>query len=275
MPIADFVSRLVDVQQRRSSVVCVGLDPDPDRLPRHLLAEHTLPDAVVAFNRAIIQATASVTSAYKLNLAFYEAIGAEGWRVLEETLAVIPDDAITLADGKRGDIGNSVRFYAGAVFDQLGFDACTVSGYMGRDSVVPFLEYEGRAAFLLVRTSNPGAVDFQDVTCESEDLFMRVARLSAAWDVDRPGTLGFVVGAADLGALRQVRDAHPEVPLLIPGIGAQGGDARGVMQMAGEGPVLINSSRGIIYASDGRDFDVAAGDAAEELRATLERLRAS
>lgn len=275
MPSSPFNSRLAEVQNRQESVLCVGLDPDPDRLPPHLLEEHALPDAVIAFNTAVVDRTKAAACAYKLNLAFYEALGADGWRVLEASLAAVPDDRITIADGKRGDIGNSARFYARATFEQLGFDACTVSGYMGRDSVAPFLEFGDTAVFLLVRTSNPGARDFQEITCGREPFYLHVARTARIWDDGLPGTIGYVVGATDTEALRKVRKACPEQPLLIPGVGAQGGDAHAIMRIAenGSGPVIINSSRSIIYASSGRDFAEAAGEAAETLRARLQEAR--
>lgn len=268
----DFNAKVRDAQKRRESVLCVGLDPDPERLPPHLLRGESRANAVIAFNRAVIDETRRSAMAYKLNLAFYEALGADGWPVLEATLDAVPDDIITIADGKRGDIGNSARFYADAVFEQLRFDACTVSGYMGRDSIEPFLQFGGRAAFLLVRTSNSGARDFQEIDCPDHPLYMRVAQTARRWVEGSRGTLGFVVGATDIGALRDVRQACPEIPLLIPGIGAQGGDAGAVMQITleGEAPVIVNSSRSIIYASSERDFAEAAGRAAEEFRSRLQ-----
>lgn len=273
MAATDFTERLGAIQRKKQSVVCVGLDPDPQRLPQHLTVDVDPAHAVVTFNRAVIEATASIAVAYKLNLAFFEALGAGGWNAIEATLDAVPDDALTIADGKRGDIGNSARFYARAAFAQLGFDACTVAGYMGRDSVTPFLEYEGRGVFLLARTSNPGGADFQELACGGELLFERVVRTACTWDADRVGRLGFVAGATDLAALRRIRTLTPSAPLLIPGIGAQGGDAHAVMEAAGDGPVLINSSRAIIYASGERDFAEAAAREAEALRLSLEQSR--
>lgn len=257
-------------------MLCVGLDPDPERLPSHLTGAHDLTGAVLAFNWQIIEQTRGAACAYKLNLAFYEALGADGWSVIERTLEHIPSDAVTIADGKRGDIGNSARFYARATFDRLGFDACTVSGYMGRDSIEPFLEYEDRGAFLLIRTSNPGARDLQEGMVDGEPLYLRLARMAAAWNEGQPGTLGFVVGATDVDSLARTRRTLPEIPLLIPGVGVQGGDISRMMEAIGPGgaPILINSSRSIIYASDGRDFAEVAGQAAEALRAQLEAARA-
>ncbi|MEX0599506.1 MAG: orotidine-5'-phosphate decarboxylase [Rhodothermales bacterium] len=271
MPTPTFSERLQAVQRSTSSVLCVGLDPDLDRLPRHLTDGASPAEAVLTFHRAIIEATASVACAYKLNLAFFEALGAAGWEAIRSTLEAIPDDVLTIADGKRGDIGNSARFYARSTFEQLGFDACTVSGYMGEDSVTPFLQYSGRGVFLLARTSNPGATDFQEISCGEAPFFEHVVRTATKWDADLPGTLGFVAGATDIDALRRIRALAPTAPLLIPGIGAQGGDAGAVMRVAAAlgAPVLINSSRSIIYASEGRDFAEAAAREAESLRSLL------
>ncbi|GIV59568.1 MAG: orotidine 5'-phosphate decarboxylase [Rhodothermaceae bacterium] len=270
---ATFTERLLQIQARKKSVLCVGLDPDPARMPPHLFAGATPAAAVVAFNTALIEATAAVACAYKLNLAFYEALGAEGWRALEATCRQLPDDVLVIADGKRGDIGNSARFYARSVFEQLGCDACTVTPYMGHDAVQPFLAYPGKAAFVLARTSNPGAADFQERDCRGEPLYLYVARQVATWAAEAPGDGGLVAGATSAAALRTLREACPDLPLLIPGVGAQGGDARAVMQAAGRGPVLINSSRQILYAAGGTDFAEAAAREAERLRQTLEAAR--
>lgn len=267
----DFTDRLRDLQQQRRSLLCVGIDPDPAQLPRHLLDGRTLPDAVLAFNTAIMEATAAAACAFKLNFAFFEVLGREGWRVLEETLARVPDGTIVVADAKRGDIGNSARFYAEAVFEQLKCDAVTVAPYMGRDSVDPFLQYPGRAAFVLARTSNPGAADFQERDCEGAPLYLRVARAVTSWGEAAPGTAGLVAGATDERALATLREACPDLPFLIPGVGTQGGDA-GAVRLAGQtqrGLILVNSSRQILYASAGTDFADAAAREAETLRARL------
>lgn len=264
-----FTARLRENQANRSSALCVGLDPDPERLPPHLLRRHSLADAVLEFNRAIVDATADIACAFKINLAFFEILGERSWEVLRETVALVNGKALAVADGKRSDIGNSARFYAETLFDKLDFDACTVSGYMGRDSVEPFLEFDGRGVFVLVRTSNSGAADFQELDCGGRPLYEHVGRTAMTWDDDRPGTIGFVVGATDPDPVRAVRAFAPDVPLLIPGIGAQGGDAAAVMDANAGGPVLINSSRSIIYASSGEDFADAAAAAAEALRQRL------
>ncbi len=269
MPLA-FNDKLRRIQADKRSVLCVGLDPDPKRLPRHLLDRLPLAEAVVAFNAAVIEATAAAACAFKLNFAFFEALGREGFAALERTVQHLPQDVVALADAKRGDIGNTARFYAEAVFEQLGFDACTVSPYMGRDAVEPFLQYPGRAAFVLARTSNPGAADFQECDCEGEPLYARVARHAARWHDEAPGTAGLVVGATGPEALREIRALCPTLPFLIPGVGAQGGDPAAIAPAAtAEGLVLVNSSRQVIYASGGEDFAEAAGRAAEALRAAL------
>lgn len=274
---ADFTERLRHIQRQQNSVLCVGLDPDPDRLPPHLRARHSLPDAIARFNAALIEATTHVACAFKLNFAFYEALGAEGWRALTQTIQHIPADHIVIADAKRADIGNSARFYARSIFDELGCDACTVAPYMGHDSVTPFLQQAGRAAFVLARTSNPGAADFQSCMCDDTPLYLQVGWQVAAWSAATKGTGGLVAGATDVESLTALRQTCPDLPFLIPGVGAQGGDATAVMEAAArdDAPVLVNSSRGIIYASDDEDFAEAAANAAESLCATLNAARST
>ena len=264
-----FTDRLRTLQRLKQTVLCVGLDPDPARLPRPLRRESNPATAIRTFLKQIIDATRHVACAYKFNLAFFEALGRDGWSVLEATLQHIPDDALTIADGKRGDIGSSARFYARAVFELLPFDACTVSPYMGRDAVAPFLAYKERATFVLTRTSNPSAPDFQDRRCDNEPLYLAVARTAARWHQELPGTVGLVVGATDPYALAAVHLACPGLPLLIPGVGAQGGAIAPILQVARRSPVLVNSSRQILYASNRDDFAEAAARAAETLRDQL------
>ncbi len=269
MSVSRFTSRLRRIQAKHSSVLCVGLDPDPQRLPAHLVDRYDLADAVLAFNLDVIDATADLACAFKLNLAFYEILEERCWEVLRDTIARIPEGTLVIADGKRGDIGNSARFYAEAVFDRLNFDACTVSPYMGRDSVQPFLDFPGKGVFVLVRTSNPGARDFQEIEAGGTPLFERVARSALTWGTDQPGDVGYVVGATGEAALRSIRSFAPEVPMLIPGVGAQGGDADAVVASAGTGTILVNSSRQIIYASDGKDFAEAARRETDAIRTRL------
>ncbi len=266
-----FEEKVRAVQTARQSVLCVGLDPDPVRLPAHLSAAASPAEAVVRFTTAIIEATQAAACAFKLNLAFFEVLGRDGWEALEKTIRAIPRDLLVIADAKRGDIGNSARFYARSVFEHLGCDACTVAPYMGRDAVAPFLGYPGKAAFVLARTSNPGAADFQEQDCGGERLYLRVARQVMRWGADAPGSAGLVVGATGADALAELRAVCPTIPFLIPGVGAQGGDPRAVMRAAAtpDGAVLVNSSRAILYASDGPDFAGAAAREAEALRAAL------
>jgi len=264
-----FSSRLSTLRHQKQSVLCVGLDPDPDRIPTHLRPHLDLPAAVIQFCSEIISATSDLAIAYKINFAFFEALGDEGIKVMREVLGKIPDHVLTIADAKRGDIGNSASFYARSVFDDLSFDSVTVSPYMGKDSIVPFLSTEGTCAFVLARTSNPGGNDFQLLKCDDQRLFERVADQVGTWSFDTPGEGGLVVGATDIDDMTTLRERHPDMPFLIPGVGAQGGSAEDVMQAAGSGPVLVNSSRAILYASDGPDFAEKAAQAADKTRTIL------
>ena len=266
----DFLSKLRRAQESTGSVVCVGLDPDPARLPTQLRGLPT-DRAVTTFCRAIVDATAATACAYKPNLAFFEALGRPGLDVLADVIEHIPADRVIIADGKRGDIGNTAARYAESVFDQLGCDACTVNPYMGREAVEPFLTDASRAAFVLVRTSNRSASEVQELDVGGVPLWARIAALAANWDAVNPGQVGFVIGATDPVTLSKIRDVHPTVPLLIPGVGAQGGDAAAVMKASQPdvGPVLINSSRAILYAGDGLDYATKSAAAAKQLRDLL------
>jgi orotidine-5'-phosphate decarboxylase len=265
-----FTDRLRDVQKARKSFLCVGLDPDMARMPAQLLSGG-IEDSLVAFCEGIIESTAPFACAYKLNFAFFERHGVEGWRALERVAAAVPPDILTIADAKRGDIGNTSRFYADSAFSLPGCDAITVSPYMGRDSVQPFLEYPGRAVFVLARTSNPGGADFQEMLVDGEPLYARVARLAVEWASGMDGEAGLVVGATDTDAARELRRLCPNTPFLVPGVGAQGGDVPAIMDAVGAAPgnALINSSRQILYASEGTDFGRAAADAAASIRDEL------
>jgi orotidine-5'-phosphate decarboxylase len=268
------LSRLRRIQSKKNSAVCVGLDPDPDRMPAPLRDRSAL-DATLVFCRSIIDATAEAACAFKLNFAFFEALGPTGIQMLGEIARIIPDDCLTIADAKRGDIGNSARFYARSIFDEMGFDSCTVAPYMGRDAVEPFLARANTGAFVLTRTSNDGAADLQEAcTCSGTPLYLHTARKVAEWSDDAPATGGLVVGATAPEALAEIREACPTLPFLVPGVGAQGGDPAAVMAAAhtDRAPVVVNSSRSILYASDGDDYAEAAADAARELR---DRLRGS
>ena len=250
------------------SLLCVGLDPDPDMMPV---------SGVFEFNRGIVDATAGVASAYKPNLAFYEALGTAGMKALEDTIAHIrdtTDDVIIIGDAKRGDIGPSARAYAKAMFEVWGFDAITANAWGGLDSIEPFLDDETKGVFVWCRGSNPGSADFQDMETGANGqgipLYQRMARACSEWNTR--GNIGLVVGATVPGQLASVRQVCPEMPLLIPGVGAQGGDLEAAVKAGVDANgrlALVNSSRGIIYASRGSDFAAAAGRAALTLRDSI------
>ncbi|MEF8940383.1 MAG: orotidine-5'-phosphate decarboxylase [Salinivenus sp.] len=266
------IDRLRAIQREKQTALCVGLDPDPERLPAPLRDGRLLTDAVREFCATIVEATAPYACAFKPNFAFFEALGPAGLTVLDQVTAAIPDDCLLIGDAKRGDIGNSARFYARSIYEDLGFDACTVSPYLGRDSLAPFLEYEDRCTFVLARTSNDGAADLQEAcTCDGTPLYRHVARRVAEWSADADGTAGLVVGATAPAALAELRADAPSLPFLVPGVGAQGGDPAAVMDAAAtdEGRVLVNSSRSILYASEGPDYADAAAEAAQTLRDAL------
>jgi orotidine-5'-phosphate decarboxylase len=268
---ARFADKLAAAVARNDSLVCVGLDPDPRQVPDAVRAR---PDWLAYFAAGIVEATADLVCCYKPNLAFYEALGEAGLAGLRATLRAMPVDVPVLLDAKRGDIGVSAAAYAAALFDDLGADAVTASPYLGFDTLEPFLRYADRGVFVLCKTSNPGAAEFQDLLVEAEGarrpLYEHVARAAAR--ANQHGNVGLVVGATHPEAFRTVRAAAPDLPLLVPGVGAQGGD---LAMAVGEGQdrhgagVLIASSRAILYASRGADWQAAARAAAEALRAAI------
>lgn len=249
--------------KQKQSFLCVGLDTDPDRIPAHLLKEE---DPIFAFNKAIIEATQEFAVAYKPNIAFYEALGQKGWESLAKTIEIIPDDCLIIADAKRGDISNTAERYAKAFFGELGANAITIAPYMGSDAVTPFLAWENCWTFALALTSNPGAADLQ--YHGTPPLYMKVIEQARNWSEGQPGHLGFVVGATRAEALTEIRAAAPEAFFLVPGVGAQGGDLQAVCRHGRNdlGGLLINSSRGIIYAGKDEHFAEAAHDAAKALK---------
>lgn len=267
---------LIDNIKRKKSYLCVGLDTDLNKIPKHIF-EEAPEDPVFAFNKAIIDATAPYCVAYKPNIAFYETLGYQGWIALEKTIryirATYPDQFI-IADAKRGDIGNTARMYARAFFDYMDVDALTVAPYMGEDSVTPFMEYPGKWTVLLALTSNKGSHDFQFFAdSEGTRLFERVLAKAQEWG--NKDNLMFVAGATQGSLLADVRRVAPDNFLLVPGVGAQGGSLEEVAKYAmnNECGLLVNSSRGIIYASSGTDFDTVAAiearNLAEQMAATL------
>jgi orotidine-5'-phosphate decarboxylase len=266
-----FLDRLRDAQAHAGACLCVGLDPDADRLP-HLLRAAPPPEAFAAFLTDIVRATAPFACAYKPNAAFFEAYGSAGAAALEAAVRAVrrhAPHALVVLDGKRGDIGNTARHYARAAFEALGADALTVTPYMGRDSVAPFLEYAGRAAFVLARTSNAGAADVQERVVEGRPLYAHVVEAAQAWCEGQAGTVGFVAGATDPQALAAVRRLAPTAPLLVPGVGAQGGDAAAVLEANAGGPLLVNVGRDVLYARGGADFAEGAAEAAERFARLL------
>lgn len=259
--------QIIDQIRKKGTFLCVGLDTDIKKIPEHLLTEE---DPMFAFNKAIIDATAPYCVAYKPNTAFYESRGTEGWQTLERTVNYLrtnyPDHFI-IADAKRGDIGNTSSLYARAFFENMGVDAITVAPYMGFDSVKPFMDYEGKWVILLALTSNPGSRDFQFLTdMTGTRLFEHVLETAQKWGTTE--NLMFVVGATQGAMFAEVRRVAPQSFLLVPGVGAQGGSLEEVAKwgMTPECGLLVNSSRGIIYASSGTDFADAAAAEARKLR---------
>jgi len=259
----NFIEKLTKAAKKNKSLLCVGLDPDPALIPDNI--------SVLDFNKAIVDVTADLVCAYKLNLAFYEALDDRGLEALRGTIRHIPGDIPVIGDAKRGDIGNTAKAYAKSIFSNFDFDATTVNPYLGFDSVEPFIQYRDRGVFILCRTSNAGATDFQSLLCEVEGshqpLFEIVAQKVSQWNTY--GNLGLVVGATYPEELKQIRQNHPDMPLLIPGIGAQGGElslaVRYGVDKQGQ-KAIINSSRQILYASRDKDFASASRQAAAELR---------
>jgi orotidine-5'-phosphate decarboxylase len=264
-------SQLFENIVKKRSFLCVGLDSEPDKIPL-VLRKRT--DPVFEFNKRIIDATNKYTVAYKPNVAFYESSGSAGWLSLEATVNYIKKkypDIFVIADAKRGDIGNTSKMYAKAFFENMHFDAVTVAPYMGEDSVVPFLSYEEKWVILLVLTSNKGADDFQYHDEDGIKLFERVLSLSQKWG--NINNLMYVVGATRAEALKDIRKIVPEHFLLIPGVGAQGGSLAEVAKygMTGACGLLVNSSRGIIFADSSENFDKIAGEKAREIQLEMEK----
>lgn len=261
---------LIDQIKAKRSFLCVGLDTDLDRIPKHLLDTE---DPIFEFNKAIIDATKDLCVAYKPNIAFYECHGPKGWESLKKTLDYIPDNIFTIADAKRGDIGNTSKYYANTFFDLLNADSVTVAPYMGEDSVTPFMEHDNKWVILLALTSNKGAMDFQMIKDENgTELYKNVLRRSQEWGT--PDNLMYVVGATRAEGIGEVRKEVPDHFFLVPGVGAQGGSLEDVVKYGWNKDcgLLVNSSRGIIYASSGNDFADVAREKAKEIRQEMDRL---
>lgn len=263
---------LIKQIREKQSFLCVGLDTDITKIPEHLLGEE---DPIFAFNKAIIEATEDLCVAYKPNIAFYESYGVKGWQSLQKTWQIIPKSCFSIADAKRGDIGNTSNMYAQAFFDEavsgMGFDSITIAPYMGKDSVTPFLDFEGKWAIVLALTSNEGSKDFQNFSnSNGKHLFEEVIDKVNCWGTDE--NLMYVVGATRGEAFLKIREHAPDHFLLVPGVGAQGGSLQDVCKygMNKDCGLLVNSTRGIIYASTGRDFAERAREEAQKLQKEME-----
>lgn len=261
---------LIQIKTKRS-FLCIGLDTDIQKIPKFLLKSE---DPIFEFNKKIIDATNSYCVAYKPNIAFYESLGINGWKALEKTINYINSsypEIFTIADAKRGDIGNTSSMYAKAYFETLNFDSITINPYMGKDSVEPFLQYKNKHTILLALTSNVGAFDFQtkNIVDNSNKLYEEVIKTSTSWE--NSNQLMYVVGATKASYLKEIRNIVPNNFLLIPGVGAQGGDLKEVCDngLNNEVGLLINSSRSIIYASNDTNFDIDAAKNAQEIQSQM------
>jgi orotidine-5'-phosphate decarboxylase len=281
--IGEFGKRLAQAVRANDSLLCIGLDPDLTRFPSHLQKESDVSRAIVEFNAGIVATTADLVCAYKPNLGFYLAHGPAGVEALQATRRLIPAQIPVILDAKVGDIASTAEGYAAAYFDRWGFDAVTVSPYLGEDALAPFLRRADRGVLVLCKTSNPGSGDLQDVVMETdagaEALYLAVADRAAVWSTRWPATVGLVVGATYPGELAAVRRRSPELPILLPGIGAQTGDLRGALHAGldahGAG-LLVSASRAILYAgTNDEDWAGAARQAALNLRDAINRIRTS
>jgi orotidine-5'-phosphate decarboxylase len=250
----NFIDKLDNIVNKNNSLLCVGLDVDKEKIPNFLYEKSKSP--IIDFNKKIIDSTKDIVCAYKLNMAFYESIGLNGQLILKKTIEYIPKNIIIILDGKRNDIGNTARMYAKSIFEILGADSTTINPYLGIDGIKPFLDYKEKCSFVLCRTSNPSAIEFQDLKVSKYPLFEKVAMKIKEWNSNN--NIGAVVGATYPKELKQVRKILGEnIPMLIPGIGKQGGDIRKTIENGtnSEGKnVIINSSRGIIYAGKDEYF---------------------
>lgn len=262
--------QLIEQIKTKRSFLCVGLDTDLNKIPKHLLDTE---DPIFEFNKAIIDATKDYCVAYKPNLAFYECHGPKGWESLKKTLDYIPSNIFTICDAKRGDIGNTSKYYANTFFDYLNANSVTVAPYMGEDSVTPFFEHPNRWVILLALTSNKGALDFQfTVDMENKELYKKVLKKSQEWGT--PDNLMYVVGATRAEGIGEVRKIAQDHFFLVPGVGAQGGSLDDVANYGWNDDcgLLVNSSRGIIYASQDTDFAEKAGEAAKALQGQMSKI---
>ncbi len=270
--IDSFSSRVRSRAERCRSWLCIGLDPDPAKLPPSVPATAS---GITTFCRNIIEATAESAACFKINFAFFEVLGRDGWAALEDVRAAIPATLPVIADAKRGDIANTAAAYADAILTHLDFDAVTVSPYLGWDSLRPFLSHKGKGVFVLCRTSNPGSADLQELQIEGEPLFLRVAREALA--LETSADIGLVVGATQPAALRAVRELGEDVIFLMPGVGAQGASVREAIDAGANGSgrnALVSVSRQVLFASSSTDYALAAARGARSLAAqTVETIQ--
>ena len=264
-------TELINQIKQKESFLCVGLDTDIQKIPSILLAE---PDPVFAFNKAIIDATHAYCVSYKINTAFYESQGTKGWETMEKTLNYLPKNQFSIADAKRGDIGNTSDMYARAFFETLQFDSVTLAPYMGRDSIEPFFKYEDKWGIVLALTSNPGSADYEQQSIGSEKLYERVIKHTTTFTTER--NLMFVVGATKAEELGVIRKLIPNHFLLVPGVGAQGGSLSEVAKygMNADCGLLVNASRSILYAGNGSDFAEKAAKEANQMATEMKALLA-
>jgi orotidine-5'-phosphate decarboxylase len=271
-----FSLKLLNAAEANNSWLCVGLDPDINKIPDHLRSD---PNAILKFNKAIINATSDLVCAYKPNSAFYESLGADGWKILHETIKVVPDNIPVILDFKRGDIGNTAAMYAKSAFEIFGVDAVTVSPYMGNDSIEPFTNYTDKGIFVLCLTSNPSAAEIQKQFISIEDdgktktlvVYHYMAKLVQQWN--RNKNIGLVVGATLPGELKEIRGIiNEDMPILIPGIGAQGGDLEQSIENGSNSKgqmAIINVARGVIYADNTKNYAEKAREAALNYQQSL------
>ncbi|MBA4312318.1 MAG: orotidine-5'-phosphate decarboxylase [Chlorobiaceae bacterium] len=266
-----FLEKLKLIQNENNSLLCIGLDTDVLKIPPSLQNSN---NPQLEFNKRIIEVTSDFVCAYKLNLAFYESAGERGYETIHKTLECIPKEIITIADGKRGDIGNTAEQYAKIIFDDWKFDAATVNPYMGKDSVEPFIKNKNNCAFILALTSNPGSHDFQYLEVSGRPLYEHVVAKATSWNVKK--NIGLVAGATHPEELKRIRAMVPEMPLLIPGIGTQKGDMEATVRNGCDKNgllALINVSRGIIFASGGNDFAARARESAIKIQNEINVIR--
>jgi len=269
----NFKQKLTAISHNNNSLVCIGLDVDREKMPRFLFESSKHP--YLEFNKSIIDSTKDLVCAYKLNMAFYEVLGTEGFELLKKTIKHIPKDVVVILDGKRNDIGNTARKYAQTLFETLSADAITVNPYLGKDGVAPFLEYKDKCSFILCRTSNASAGDFQDLAVSETPLYQIVAKKIKEWNEN--DNCGAVVGATYPEELKTIRSIlGDEIPILIPGIGKQGGDVEKTIKNGTNSKgkmAVINSSRGIIFAGDDEDFATVSLKKAISLRDEINKYR--